>query len=104
MTNSGRPVFFFGTAVDGDSCAKHVVVADEYPRVGILKTLVLRVAADHAVRQETVVAADFGVARQYDMAVQAGVFVNSDSRPYKTERAYGDVGPQFRSWVDLGQG
>ena len=103
VSDPGRSILLFGTAVDRDPFAKHVVVADQYPRVGVLKALVLWVTADHAVRQKPVVAADFSVARQYDMTVQAGVFIKLDPRPNETEGAHGDVGPQFRSWVDLGQ-
>ena len=86
ITDTGDSVFFLGTPIDGDAFAKAIVIADYDFGIGILPADVLRVAPDHGIRPEAVVAADRGATNDHDMAFQICAIAKCDVRTNDAER------------------
>lgn len=86
VADAGDSVFLLGTTIDGDSFAKTIVVADRDFRIGILPTDILRIAPDHGIRPEAVVASDRRATNDHDMTLQMRAIAECDVRTDDAKR------------------
>ncbi|MNI54335.1 hypothetical protein D3C73_1092260 [compost metagenome] len=104
IADGGDATAAAGATVEGDELAEHVAVADHQfgAFTGVL--LVLRLAADRDVADETVVAADPGRAVHAAVRADLGTGTDFDFRADDRERAHADIVGQARRRIDHGSG
>ena len=100
MTDLSEVVFFLCTAVDCDTFAKCVPVADSDQRRSSLIGDILRLFPDRAVREELVVATDGRMAGDADMTSQDCSGTDFYIRADEAERADFHIGIEFRSGLN----
>ena len=92
VTDARPVVLLFGSSADGDSFSEEIVVADFDTGVSVgSEADILRLAANHAVRPETVSLADDDFALHDHVAVEFGAVADRDVGANDAERSNFDI-------------